>query len=312
MYTYAGSPAGLNKDLTAVEVHHLMKSPTLLARRFKSLVDEHFIADFLLTGRYQATGGAIAYPAKDLDIYPDGAPEAINPGAQYPLVQMDAGQLAIAHTAKEGFGTHVFDEEIARTLINPVNDAFTFLVNGIVRQVDSTALAAITSKVTETQAATKAWTGGTGDDNVRGIVTSIQAAKAKVAQKKLGLNVDTIVLSEAQYEGVMAELLLAGFLPREANNPLVEGAWPKVLGLTWVTSPHVPFTDPLLVDRAQLGGMADENIASPEFTTVDNGVELASTRITDRDGYLIRARRVTVPIVLRPDAGIRITGTDLS
>lgn len=306
MYTYANTPAGLDTSLTALQVHHLLKSPALLARRFKQLADEKFIADWLLTGRYQAQGGAIAYPLNDLDIYPKDNPEVVAPGSQYPLTQMDAGQLAIAQTAKRGLGTHVTDEEISRTLINPVNDGFTYLSNAIVRQVDQVALATIASRVTATYAS-QAWTGASA---ARGIVVGVTQAKAQMSALKLGFSPDTIVLGEAQYQQAMAELLLAGLLPREQANPLQGGVWPTVLGLTWVTSPNVPFSDPFLLDRDQLGGMADENIVSPEYTRAGS-VELASERLAGRDGYEIRARRVTVPVVLRPGAGVRITGTGL-
>lgn len=308
MYTYSGTPAALDVSLTALQVHHLMKSPNLLARRFKKLVDEKFIADWLLTGRYPAIGGAIAYPAGELDIYPKDVPEAINPGGQYPLTQMDSGQLAIAKTTKRGIGTHVFDEEISRMLLNPVNDAFTFLGNAIVKQVDSIALAVIASRVTATYAS-GAWTGASA---VRNIVTAVQQTKAQMHALKLGLDPDTIVLTEAQYQTAMAEFLLAGMLPREANNPLLSGGdWPTVLGLTWTTSPNVPFSDPFMIDRQQLGGMADEDIPTPEFHKVAGNVELASDRLQGRDGYEVRSRRACVPIVTRPAAGIRLTGTGL-
>ena len=308
MYTYSGAPAGLDASLTALQVHHLMKTPTLLARRFKSIVDEKFIADYLLTGRYKAVGGAIAYPASDLDIYPKDVPEAVAPGSQYPLTQMDSGQLAIAATLKRALATHVFDEEIARMLLNPVNDAFTFLGNAIVKAVDGAALGVIASKVTATYStAATPWTGANA---ARGIVTSIRLAKAQMSALKLGLTPDTVVLTEAQFEQAMAELLLAGILPRENGNPIVSGSWPEVLGVTWTTSPNVPFTDPFLVDRTQLGGMADEDIPSPEFSKAGN-VELSSERLQGRDGYEVRTRRVTVPVVLRPSAGVRITGTGL-
>lgn len=309
MYTYSGTPAALDASLTALQIHHLMKSPNQLARRFKKLVDEKFIADWLLTGRYPAVGGAIAYPASDLDIYPKDAPEAINPGGQYPLTQMDSGQLAIAKTTKRGLGTHVFDEEIGRMLLNPVNDALTFLGNGIVKQVDSIALSVIASKVTATYAS-GAWTGGSA---VRNIVTAVQQTKAQVNGLKLGLSLDTIVLTEAQYQTAMAEFLLAGMLPREASNPLLSGKgdWPQVLGITWATSPNVPFSDPFMVDREQLGGMADEDIPTPEFSKVVGNVEFASDRLKGRDGYEVRSRRACVPIVTRPAAGVRITGTGI-
>lgn len=309
MYTYSGAPAGLDTSLTALQVHHLMKSPTLLARRFKSIVDEKFIADFLLTGRYKAVGGSIAYPASDLDIYPKDQPEAVGPLSQYPLTQMDSGQLAIAQTMKRALATEVSDEEISRMLLSPVNDAFDFLGNAVIRAVDSIALGVIASKVTATfSTSANPWTGAAA---ARGIVTSVRRAKAQMAALKLGLAPDTVVLTEDQFEQAMAELLLAGILPRENGNPVVTGEWPTVLGVTWTTSPNVPFTDPFLVDRQKLGGMADEDIVSPEFTRAVNNVELSSERLQGRDGYEVRVRRVTVPIVTRPSAGVRITGTGL-
>ncbi len=309
MYTYSGTPAVLDTSLTALQVHHLMKTPSLLARRFKDLVDEKFIGDYLLTGRYKVVGGAIAYPLNDLDIYPKDVPEIVAPGSQYPLTQMDSGQLALVQTAKRGIATHVFDEEIARMLLNPVNDALTFLGNAVIKQTDGIALSVIASKVTATYStAALPWTGATA---VRGIVTSVRLAKAQMANLKLGLSATDIVLNEAQFEQAMAELLLAGILPRENGNPAVTGEWPTVLGVTWTTSPNTPFTDPLLIDRDRLGGMADEDIPSPEFTRAAGDVEVASERLQGRDGYEVRSRRVNVPVVTRPAAGIRITGTGL-
>ena len=75
----------------------------------------------------------------------------------------------------------------------------------------------------------------------------------------LGLDLDTIALSGAQWAKVMALFASAGVLPREDGNVIVSGQFPtNLLGYTWVTSPNIVGSDPLLVDREQLGGMADE------------------------------------------------------
>ena len=66
--------------------------------------------------------------------------------------------------------------------------------------------------------------------------------------------------------------------------------------------------DAILVDRDQLGGMADEKITSPGYVGYD-GLEVKSIRKDERDMYTVQARRITVPVVLEPNAGIRITGT---
>ena len=56
--------------------------------------------------------------------------------------------------------------------------------------------------------------------------------------------------------------------------------------------------------------MADEKISSPGYTSSAGiGVETKAIRKDEFDRYDVRARRVTVPVVLEPNAGLRITGT---
>lgn len=316
MYTYAGTPAALDAALTAIQVHHLMKSPTLLARRLGDITRQGFIADRILTGRYQVEGGAIAYPNGVEGLYPNDDAEVVMPGSQYPLTQMDSGQLAIARTAKQGLGTHVYDEEISRLKIAAVQEGMVKLRNAIIKRVDGTALAVIASKVTATIAATAAWTGGTTEANVRGLVKTIAAAKAGRHDLAVGIDPDVIVLKEGQFASAMAELLIGGYLPREtAGGPLNTGAWPQALGLTWMTSQYTPFADPLLIDTSLLGGMADEDIQSPDYSSAPQpgaNIQVHTERLTSgRDGWLVQARRVCVPVVVEPRAGVRITGTGL-
>ena len=302
-YTYSGTPAGLDTSLTAVQTHNLMKQPALLARYMRSILDEKFLGDYLLAGRYAAEGGAIAYPAGVGGLYPKDDPEVVGMGSQYPLTQMDAGQLALAKTLKRGLATHVWDEEISRMRMNAVSEATSTLQNGMIKAHDGLSLGVIASRVTATYAS-QAWT------SAAGIVNGIMLAKAQLSNLKTGVTGTTLVLREDQYQRVMAVLLLAGLLPRETVNPINTGMWPQILGVEWVTSPNVPFADPLLVDREKLGGIATESIVSPEYSRAGD-YELASERLQGRDGYELRIRRVAVPIVLRPDAGVRITGTGL-
>ncbi|TKV62290.1 hypothetical protein FDO65_10080 [Nakamurella flava] len=122
------------------------------------------------------------------------------------------------------------------------------------------------------------------------------------------------MLTPVQYAKVVAALIKDGLLPREAANPVLSsGVIPDVLGLSWTRSAHSPTVNPLLVDREQLGGMADEDLQSPGYTSAGpTGIEAKVSRLQgsdDRDGYRIRVRRVTVPVVVEPNAGIQITGT---
>ena len=67
----------------------------------------------------------------------------------------------------------------------------------------------------------------------------------------------------------------------------------------------------MLVDTDELGGMADEALGGPGYSEVQPGVEVKSIREEKIDGYLLRSRRVTVPVVTDATAGVLITGTGL-
>ncbi|MDI3331414.1 MAG: hypothetical protein QJR09_11905 [Micrococcus sp.] len=301
-YTYPAAPPNVSADLTAVEIHHLMKTPTILRKRLADLLRNKFIADFVLAGRFQAVGGAILYETGE-EIFPADAPEAIAPGGEYPLTALTSGELTAAKTVKWGQDSIVTDEAISRLLMDPVNRALLKLVNGMVRHVDSVALAVIGSKVTQTYAS-GAWT------SAEAIIEGVLTAKATAEEDHAGENFDysTVVLKPTQFAKVAAKLISSQLVPRESQNAVLTGVIPDYLGVTWTTSSHVPFGDPLLVDRDQLGGMADEKIASPGYTAQD-GVEVKSIRNDEEDKYRLRARRVTVPVVLEPRAGLRLTGT---
>lgn len=83
-YTYPPSGPTLSGD--AVTIHRMLANPTLVARRLRTLLEQRYIADAILKGRFQVFGGAIAYETGE----PIGTaenPRAVAPGAEYPLVK---------------------------------------------------------------------------------------------------------------------------------------------------------------------------------------------------------------------------------
>ena len=292
-------------NLSAEQIHQLLKSQPSIARRVRTLAGQRFISDAILKGRFQTVGGAVLYENGEPIFAPDD-PEAIQPGGEYPRSQITAGDLAAARVDKWGRDVPVTDESIKRRGINVVDTALTQLVNRMVKFVDSAALGVVASKVTQTSAATANWT------TAKAVVASVEKAKAEAEESGEGHVLDTIVLKPTHYATVMALFLDAGLLPREASNPLISGKWPEVLDLTWLRSPHVPSNAPLILDTDELGGMADEDLGSPGYSKAMPGVETKSIREDKIDGYLLRSRRVTVPVVTDPSAGIAVTGTGLS
>lgn len=305
--TYPAPPAAVTQGGNAIEVHRFLKQPNLVARRIRDISLQRYIADALLTGRFDAVGGSILYE-DGAPLFDNDNPEAVAPGGEYPTTAAEAGKLYSAIVAKWGRDKIVTDEAIARLTMSPVERAFQTLVNTNVRFIDSIALAAITSKVTQTHAASGAWSGA--DAGAR-IIEDVLTAKAEVDELNEGYDLNTVVLRPVQYAQAMARMLATGVLPRESANPVNSGTFPSYLGVTWLSSTNLPGTDPLMVDTTQLGGMADEKLGGPGYTTAGNGIETKVIRDDAEDRYRLRARRVTVPVVLEPRAAITITGTGI-
>lgn len=305
MPSYTYPVARLEGTLTTTQIHLLLSNPTLIAQRVAELSKMRFIADFLLSGRYEAKGGGIFYETGE-EIFTADAPESIAPGSSYPKTVLTSGEIAAAKTDKRGIGTDITDEKISREGFSYVNKGLQRLVNSIIRDVDTIAMAIIMSKVTSTYASAAWNTAGAMAE----ALLSISGTRADLGT---GLNLDTVVLKPSKFAKVVGKLIDDKALPREQGNLVITGQIPvDALGFTWATSPFYTSDNPMLVDREQLGGMADERIESPEFRTApDSAVEVASDRAKGNDKYELRARRVTVPVVTEPNAGVTLTGTGL-
>jgi hypothetical protein len=181
------------------------------------------------------------------------------------------------------------------------------LVNTIVKQVDSIALASISSQVTATRAASALWTGSTA-----AILRDILLAVSDVHALNQGFDPDTVLVDDITYAYVASDQSVTNALSRENGNaPVYTGALPIVGGLRVLASNHVPpgfATAALVLDSTQLGGMADEQLGGRGYTGGIGGVETKAIRHDETDSYDLRARRVTVPVIVEPTAAIQITG----
>ena len=308
--TYPVQPAPVTGD--AALAHRILREPRTIARRVQDLSFRRYVADLLLKERLEAVGGAIVYESGE-EVGTSENPRAVAPGADYPLVSLADGVANIAKTTKWGQDIPVTDESIARRKMSPVNRAFTRLVNQNVMHVDSVAMSVVTTAVTSTRAVSASWTGAADAEQ---ILLDVLQANARAQQRELGIELDTVVLDPMTYASVKAKFIAAGYVPREAGNPLATGSqdFLNVEGLVWVPTPHGITGSVVIADTDLLGGMADEDLASPGYArATDNGapgVEVKSIRDEERDAYKLRARRVTVPVVLEPLAAEVLTGAN--
>lgn len=303
--TYPPAPPTLSGDI--LSINRFLASPTLLQRRLRTLAENRFIADTLLAGRYQVTGGAIQYQQSE-SIYSDRSVESVAPGAAYPRTTVSNGTAQLASVTKWGQDADVTDEAIKDLLFDPVTRALTKLVNQMVKKVDSVALAVIASQVTQTAAATAAWAPGTASTNP---LYDLMKAQATINALNQGYNADTVVVDDLHYAQLMNNAAVLADLRREdPSNPVYTGQLSRLAGMQILVSPNLPTASTALVlDSTQLGGMADQDLGGPGYVGQVKGVEGKSFRALDgSDGWVLRARRITVPIVIEPNAAFVITG----
>lgn len=304
-YTYPpAAPAISGDNLT---ISRFLKDPALIARRLRTLAEQRFISDVLLTGRYDATGGAVRYETGET-IYSDRAPEQVAPGGEYPLTSISTGTEQVAKTAKWGRDSLVTDESVARRKMDPVNKALLKQTNMMVKTVDSTSLAVIASQVTQTIAATAVWSSGSAT-----ILRDLLKAVATIRALNEGFEPNIVAVDDMTWAMAMSDDKIAALLKREdGSSPVYTGDFPIIGGLRFLPTPNLPVTTSAwVVDSTQLGGMADEKLAGPGYVSAGGsipGVEVKTIRDDENDQYRLRSRRVTVPIVTEPNAAIEITG----
>lgn len=308
-WTYPPPAPSVSGD--SLTIHTLLQHPELIARRLRTIAEQRFISDALLVGRFTAVGGAIQYEQGE-SIYTDRSVEQVRPGTEYPMTGHSLAPTQIAEVVKWGQDVPITDEAIKRLNRNPVDRAFVKLVNQMVKQVDTVSLAAISSAVTQTAVAgggtPKTWTDPTV--TAKQIFLDVAKAKAAIIDLNEGFEPDTVVVSTTAWTFAMAVFADAGYLPREDRSaPVFTGSFPVIDGMRWLATPNVPLANAaLVVDSTQLGGMADEDLGGPGYAGATMGVETKAIRLENNDGWRLRARRITVPVVIEPNAGYEITG----
>jgi hypothetical protein len=311
-HIYPAAPATISGDV--ITISRFLNSPAVVQRRLRDLSLNRFIADVLLTGRYETSGGSLLYEQAESQ-YTSRAPEAVNPGAEYPRASAVPGPAALAAVTKWGQDVPVTDEHIHRYGIRAVTVSLQKIVNYLTRQVDSIALAAIAAAVTQTQTASggaNGWTTSTTKD----ILLDIMLAEAKVTGQDQGYVADTLVTTDEGYARIIADQkVIAGIAPAGSSANTVAGTIPQIGGLRIMASNNLPTgVKALVLDSSMLGGLAYERLESPEYQgDPANGVETWTRRDPDaNDQWLIRGRRPIVPVVQEPNAGCAITSTGLA
>jgi hypothetical protein len=307
-HIYPPAPPTLSGDVLTIS--RFLNAPQLVQRRLRTIAENRFLADAILTGRYEAVGGSIMYEQNE-SIYTARAPEAINAGAEYPRSPAAPGPASVAGVTKWGQDVPITDEHVKRYGRRAVDVALQKVRNYLVKQVDSVALVAIDAGVTQTQAAAAVWTGATADP-----LLDLMLAKSQIEKQDQGYEADTVITTDEGYARLLANAKIISGLARESRTSVtITGDQLTIAGLRILASNNLPGTTKVLVlDSSLLGGLAYERLQSPEYQgDPANSIESWTRRdAAANDQWLVRGRRPVVPIVQEPNAAVKVTTTGLT
>jgi hypothetical protein len=299
--TYPPVAPSLSGDV--LTINRFLNSPTAVSRRLRTIAENRFIADVLLSGRVE--GSSILYET-DESIYTADAPEIVAPGTQYPRSLAPTGTASVANPVKWGQEVPITDEEVGRFRGQAVERNLAKIVNYLVLTVDSTALAVISAAVTATTAATAAWNTATANP-----ILDLLRAKAQVRQQNKGYEPDTAACDDFAFAYIVGNMNVLATMARENGTTVsMSGDLPVLAGLRILPTPNLPSAGTVLVlDSGNLGSLGYENIPSPEYQGPADGIQTLTRRNPlGNDEWLVRARRPVVPFVQEPGAASKITG----
>lgn len=302
----AGAPT-LSGDLLTIS--RFLADPTRILRRMRTWRDLRFVSDQLLTQRFRSQGGAVLYDMSE-PFLTDRAVESVAPGSEYPYANTTTGTAGIAAVQKWGQRVFLSDEQIKRKSypMDEVDRQSQKVVNTIIRQVDTIAMAAIGTAVTAEVATAGSWDNATAANRkpLDDILLAIQA----IEDLNQGYHPDTLVVSPKAYTYLMLNDAIAQLRKRETSeNPVYTGMIETVANLKVIKTPNLPVaTRAWVLDSTALGGMADETESDPGYAVADLAVQIKGIRKDGQDGWDLQGRRLTVPVVQEPGAAYEITG----
>lgn len=320
-HIYPPAPPTLSGDILTIS--RFLNSPALVQRRLRTIAEARFLADSILTGRYETSGGALLYEQTE-SIYTLKPPESVNAGGEYPRSPAAPGPAALAAVTKWGQDVPVTDEHVHRYGRRAVDVALLKITNYLVKTIDTTAMTLIGAAVPAGAPAAppgggnqitsvNPWNTATGDP-----LGDLMAAKAAIERWDQGFSADTIITTDAGYAMIVANAKIISGLAREAGQTVVtaSGEVQTIAGMRILATNNLPpgGQKVYVLDSTMLGGLAFERLESPEYAgDPANGVESWTRRdASANDQWLIRGRRPVVPIVQEPYAIASIANTGIT
>lgn len=275
-----------------------LKSPTFIQRAIDMRIQGRFISDYIFRAGTAGSGSVVYERTLGIDEkYPTrGDVEIIEPGDEFPLVDVGEVTRQTAIVEKYGAAALITYEQVRRNQRDKVQEAIIKIGNAVVRKTDARAMAALNADAAVlTMAAGAAWSAGTTDP-----FADLVKAKGMVDATELGYNADTVIINPSDAANLLLNKDIRDQLPRENVNvnPLLTGRFVNLAGIpNWIQTPLKAAGSIFLLQQNVAGVNADE-------------LAFYSRRIDEEanERWRVMGARVSVPIITDPKSVLKLTG----
>lgn len=291
-----------SRSQQAVTVNALVENPRIIAERIVRVLDNQFAMDRVLRNEGRATGGAVMFRTST-GLFADDVSEIVEEFGEIPVVPQSVGDLQSAPVRKRALAVLISREMRERNAMGRVDNQIQRLRNTLVRDIDGQFVTALRSAVSQSVAATNAWSSASATirKNINAARRLIKVNQAAGTGSYSGYEPDTLLISPVTEENLLnsAEFVALIF---GSNNPSnissLADAPNGVLGLKPVVTVGMPDNEAIVVESKTVGGYADE---FPLEVT-----ELYEWR--PNQTWRSDASRSTVGFIDQPGAAAKITG----
>lgn len=282
-----------------ITVSTFLDNPARVTRVVADLVAQRFIADLIFSAGPLATGGAVVYDQVTGGyVFLDRDVEAIQPGAEFPLLTGADLLAKVASVEKYGGAVEFTKEAIQRNRIDLLNNRLTQLRNTIVRKADSVAIGVLDAAPINNAVGTD-WTAATGEQVIANMITAI----GLINNPDNGYVASDGFLNPTQADEIMAKKDVRDAMqaPGDPGRVLRTGTLGDILNVTWHKSNRIPAGELRVVASGSVGGISDED-------AVGTQVFPWQTDQTRRQVSTLMGWRSFAPFVTDPLAVTRMTG----
>lgn len=291
-----------SKAQQPLTVNALIENPLIVPERIINVLDSQFVMDQVLRNAGKATGGAVSFRVST-GLFADAASEIVNEGAEIPLVTRTRGDLDSARVSKRALGVEITREMRDRNAMGEVQNQLTVLRNTITRDVDGAFVSTLRSAVTQSVAATNAWSSGSATirKNINAaklLISGAQAPGTSGGNNFMGFQADTIVFNPNTEANLLNSSEFLTFIYGSTAPTNVDSLPARILGLTPRVTWGVPDGEAWVMQSSIVGGYADE-------------IPLEATALYEwqpRQIWRSDTTRSTVGFIDQPLAAAKITG----